>query len=120
MEHDVATLHMTDYTGALPLHDCCHGAVDYSSVRFLVENGGVGTLSARNRGGALPLHVLCGSTYPSLRTVQYLIQSFPTAVAARTNAGQYPFMIAADETSTAALSVVYELVRANPDLIVPR
>ena len=118
-EQDAATLHMADYTGALPLHECCCGAVDDSSVRFLVEHGGVGTLSARNQEGALPLHLLCGSTNPSLRTVKYLIQFFSGSVAAQTNAGQYPFMIAACESSTASLSVVYELVRTNPDLVFP-
>ena len=119
VEHDVVTLHVADNTGALPLHYCCRGAVDDSTVRFLVEHGGVSTLATRNQDGAMPLHLLCGSTNPSPQIVQYLIQSFPTAVAARTNAGQYPFMIAADETSTASLSVVYELVRANPRLARP-
>jgi ankyrin repeat protein len=120
-EQDAATLHMADYTGALPLHECCCGAVDDSSVRFLVEHGGVGTLAARNQEGALPLHILCGSTNPPFRTIQYMIQSFSGSVAATTtNAGQYPFMIAACESSTASLSVVHELVRMNPDLVAPR
>ena len=88
-------------------------------VRFFVERGGVVTLAARNHQGALPLHVLCGSTNPSLGTVQYMVQSFPGSVTARTNAGQYPFVIAAGESSTASLSVVYELVRASPNLVVP-
>jgi ankyrin repeat protein len=119
-EQDAATLQIADYTGALPLHDCCCGAVDDSSVRFLLEHGGVGTLAARNRDGAMPIHVMCGSTNPSLQTVQYLIQSFPGSVAARTNNGRYPFIIAACASSTASLNVGYELVRTNPDLIVPR
>jgi hypothetical protein len=77
VEHDAATLHMVDYcTGALPLCDCCHGAVDYSSVRYLVKQGGVGILAARNRNGAFPMHVLCASQNPSLRTVQYMLDSF--------------------------------------------
>ena len=116
VEQDAATLHMTDYTGALPLHDCCCGAVGDSSVHLLVEQGGVSTLAARNRDGALPLHYLCETTNPSLPTVQYMIESFPGSVAVRTKAGQYPFMIAACESSTASLSVVYELVRTNPGL----
>ena len=117
---DAATLQIADHIGNLPLHDCCFGAVDSLSVRYLVEQGGVGTLAARNQLGLLPLHVLCGSTNPSLRNVQYLIQSFPSSVAMRTNAGAYPFMMAAYETSSASLSVVYELVRASPDSVVPR
>ena len=120
LERDAATLQMTDYTGALPLHECCCGVVDYSSVHFLVEQGGVGTLAARNHHGAMPLHVLCGSINPSLRTVQYMIQSFSGSVAAQTNAGQYPFMIAACESSTASLSVIYKLARTNPELVVPK
>ena len=117
-EQDVATLQIADYTGALPLHECCCGAVDDSSVRFLVEHGGVGTLAARNQNGALPLHIMCGSTNPSLRTVQYMIQSFPGSVAVRTKAGQYPVMMAACESSTASLSVVFAIVRMNPSLVV--
>ena len=118
-EQDFATLQMADHTGALPIHEGCGGAVDDSSVRFVVEHGGVGTLAARNQEGSMPLHVLCASTNPPLRTVQYLMQSYPTAMAAQTNSGQYPFMIAADESSTASLSVVYEVVRTNPDLVTP-
>ena len=119
VELDPAMLQISDYTGALPLHECCCGSVDYSSVRYLVEQGGVGTLAARNHQGALPLHSLCGSTNPPWRCVQYLIQSFPGSVLMETNAGEYPFMIAATSDSS-SMSVVYELVRVNPDvLIVP-
>jgi ankyrin repeat protein len=120
LKQDAATLLITDYTGALPIHDSCHGAVDYSSVRFLVEQGGDGSLAARNHHGALPLHFLCGSTNPSLSLVQFFIQSFPESVAAQTIAGQYPFMIAACKSSTASLSVVYELARVNPDVVIPK
>ena len=116
---DPATLQIADYSGNLPIHECCFGAVDHSSVQYLVEQGGVGTLAARNRQGLLPLHILCGSKNPPLRTVQYLIQSFPESVAAQTDSGEYPFMIAAAEISSASLSVVYELVRAKPDLVNP-
>ena len=118
---DAATLQIADHSGNLPLHDCCCGAVNHSSVRYVVEQGGVGTLAARNRQGLLPLHVLCGSTNPPLRTVQYFIQSFSGAVAVPTKEGLYPFMMMAIcKTSTASLSVAYELVRANPGLVVPR
>ena len=119
VEIDAPMLHIADHAGALPLHECCRGVVDDFSVRYLVDQGGAGTLAARTREGALPLHVLCGSTNPSLRTVPYVVQSFPGAVTARTNAGQYPFVNAACESSTASLSVVYELVRAYPDLVNP-
>ena len=116
VEVDPATLHIPDSTGALPLHECCCGTVDYSSVRYLVEQGGVGTLAARNREGFVPLHLLCGSTNPSWRTVQYLLQSSPGSASMRTNAGEYPFVMAATSDSS-SLSVVYELVRANPGLL---
>jgi ankyrin repeat protein len=123
LELDPTTLHIADYTGALPIHLLCGtlSATEYASVRYLVEQGGVGTLAARNRRGLLPLHVLCRSTNPPLRAVQYLIQSFPGSVAVQTNAGQYPFMMAAAENpASASLSVIYELFRANPGLLVPR
>ena len=125
VDMDPATLHMADHTGALPLHVLCASIdstlpTEYARVRYLVEQGGVRTIVARNRQGALPLHVLVGSTNPSLTIVKYLIQSFPEAVTARTtNDGQYPFMIAAGESSSASLSVVFEIVRANPTLIIP-
>ena len=120
VELDSATLQMADHTGSLPLHEQCRGIGDFSSVRYLVEQGGIGTLAARDRRGLLPIHILCGSTNPPWRTVQYLIQSFPMAVSMRTNAGEYPFMMAACEPTRASLNVVYELIRANPDLAVPR
>ena len=157
VEMDPTALQLADYSGALPIHECCCGVVNDSSVRFLVEReGGVGTLAARNQEGAMPLHVLCGSTNTSLRSVQYLIQSYPGALAVHTNTGQYPFMIAACKSSTASLmketnseksfresesewdsdyedsdvetdvydvlddlSVVYTLVRMNPDVVTP-
>ena len=122
-ELDPATLQIADHSGALPIHLLfCRGfsSIEYASVRYLVEQGGVGTLAARNRDGAMPLHVLCGSTIdPLLRIVQYLIQSFPGSVAAQTSSGQYPFMIAASEPSWTSLSVVYELVRTIPRLVIP-
>ena len=124
VEQDPTSLQIADSSGNLPLHECCSGSVDYSSMRYLVNQGGVGTLAARNHQGALPLHVLCGSTNPSWRTVQYLIQSFPGSVSMRTHSGEYPFLMAAATDSSGgtsfSLSVVYELVRADPDvLIVP-
>ena len=120
VELDSTTLHITDPTGALPIHLlCCNGVVDYFRVRYLVEQGGVGILTARNHQGALPLHLLCGSTNPSLRTVQYLMQSSPESVAAQTHGFFYPFMMAAaSDPYSASLSVVYTLVRANPGLLV--
>ena len=125
VERDTATLLMADYTGELPVHDCCRcyrGATHCVALQYLVDCGGVGTLAARNRDGALPLHVWCGAftTTPvtfTLPVVRYLMESFPGSVAMQTNAGQYPFMIAA---SKASLSVIYEIVRSSPLLAVPR
>ena len=119
-EMDATTLQLADDSGALPIHSlfCSRYPTEYASVRYLVEHGGVGTLAARNLEGAMPLHVLCGSQNSSLRTVQYIIQSYSGSVAAQTNAGQYTFMIAAGETSSATLSVVYELVRTSPGLVI--
>ena len=124
VDRDTATLHMTDHNGALPLHErcnCCEDTIDGAiALRLLVDRGGVGTLAARNRDGALPLHILCAAPTTPLSAVQYLIQAFPGAVAMPTNDGQYPFMIAASNSSLTSLSVVYEIVRANPVLAVPR
>ena len=119
VERDSATLHIADNTGALPIHLLCgNGATaEYASIRYLIEQGGVGTLTARNHEGELPIHILCFTTDPPLRIVQYLIHAFPMSVSMRTNAAEYPFMIAADEAS---LSVVYEMVRVYPSLVVSR
>ena len=128
VEIDPATLQIADHDGALPIHCLLLSGsgngtpTEYASVQYLVEQGGVGTLTARTTSNDfLPLHAyLHGSTLPHLRIVQYLIQSFPGSVAAQTTAGQYPFMMAACETSSASLSVVYELVRTNPAVVIPR
>ena len=124
VEMDPATLRIADHRGSLPLHLlCCSGTTptDDASVQHLVQQGGVGTLAVRNQLGDLPIHNLVASTNPTLRTVQYLIQSFPGSVTARSeDEGPYPFMAAACDTSSASLSVVYELVRASPALVLPR
>jgi ankyrin repeat protein len=125
VEMDPTTIQIADDTGSLPLHLlCCNSTTmptDDASVRYLVEQeGGAGTLAARNHMGALPLHNLVASTNPPLRTVQYLIQSFSGAVAAQTNSGQYSFMVAACKESSASLSVIYKLVRAGPSSVLPR
>ena len=127
VEHDPATLHMADFAGNLPLHVWCRCYSDtteyFSALKYLVEHGGgIGTLAARNGDGALPLHVLCGASTIAtaslaLPVVQYLIQSFRGSVAMSTNSALYPFMIAANN---ATLSVVYEIVRANPVLAIPQ
>ena len=117
LELDSTTLPVADHSRALPLHERCRGNVQYANVRFLVEQGGVGTLIARNQDGALPLHILCRSTNPALQTIQYLVQSWPEPLVTQTHGGQYPFMMAACESSSPSLSVVYELVKANPGLI---
>ena len=126
IEMDPATLPITDRTGALPIHLllCSSDSgrstpCKYARVRYLVEQGGVGTLAAHNRKGALPLHTFCGSTHRPWRVVQYLIQSFPSSVSMQTNAGEYPFIMEAAST-TSSVSVVYEVVRANPGLLVSR
>ena len=77
VEMDPATLQIADHhSGSLPIHLlCCSGTTpaEYCSVRYLVEQGGVGTLAARNRQGALPLHNLVASTNQAWRTVQYFV-----------------------------------------------
>jgi hypothetical protein len=109
--HDTATLQIADRPAALPLHECCCGVVDYSSVHFLVKKGDAANLAPRNQDGAMPLHLLCESTNPSLCAVHYLIRSYPEAMVAQTNAGHYPFI------KVASLSLLYELVRTNPGFV---
>ena len=129
VERDPATLHMADHAGELPLHKycrCCCDTTDLASaLRFLVDRGGVGTLAGRNQEGALPLHVLlCGASTTTaslhLLVIRFLILGFPGALSVPTNAGLYPFMIAASNSSFELMSVVYEMIRANPSLAMPR
>ena len=58
-ELNPATLQIADHSGAMPIHECCRGIAVYSNVRYLVEQGGVGTLAARDREGAVPLPGTC-------------------------------------------------------------
>ena len=128
VERDPATLHVVDHAGALPLHEFCRRLSDTgdgnSALQWLVNRGGVGTVVARDRDGALPLHVLLCNAFATSNllflAVRYLIQCFPGSLGMRTNAGQYPFMIAATHVSSTSLSLVYEIVRANPVVAVPR
>ena len=129
VERAPATLHMVDHAGDLPLHKycrCCCDTTDLASVlRFPVDRGGVGTLAGRNQEGALPLHVLlCGASTTTaslpLQVIRFLILGFPGALSVPTNAGLYPFMIAASNSSFELMSVVYEMIRANPSLAMPR
>ena len=94
VEMDPNTLQIADHTGSLPLHLlCCSSTTptEYRIVLCVLEQGGIGTLASRF---ASPLHNLVASTNPTLRTVQYVIKSFPGAVTTRTNAGLYPFVVA--------------------------
>ena len=61
VEQDPATLHISNNEGALPIHLACQSGASLQAIKYLVEeNGGAGTLCARDSNGALPLHVLCG------------------------------------------------------------
>ena len=126
VERDPDTLCMADHAGKRPLFKFLRRFRDTpdfaGALRWLVDRGGVGTLAARNQNGALPLHEILRrppitKAGVSLSVVQYLIQGFPRSVNMRTNAGLYPFMMA---SSNASLSVLYEIIRAFPGLLVPR
>ena len=74
VEIDPATLHIADHCGALPIHYLLLNGSgigttppECASVQHLVEQGGIGTLTARTpQNGFLPLHTcLHGSALPS-------------------------------------------------------
>ena len=102
VERDPATLHMADDTGELPLH------VLLSSSSF----GGTSIIT--NTGPQQEQQQQPSASWPAVRA---LLQSFPGAVGMRTSAGDYPFMIAASNASLTSLTVVYEIVRANPAVV---
>ena len=122
-----ATLQLADHRANLPLHECCRrGTVDFFSVQYFVQQqGGVGTLAACNHQGELPLHCsVCVPPSSAASRISFLCLPEPCPCA--THSGKYPFLLAAAAAATdsyggtSSLSVVYELVRANPDVrIVP-
>jgi len=113
-----ATLCARDNRGWLPLHAWC-GSHDQvlATVEYLIKMYPT-ALSTRNSDGALPLHVLCGSTVPpALKSVECLIKSYPAALSGRTSSGDLPSTLAC--ASSASLSVIYTLVRGDPEVIPP-
>jgi len=151
VEQDPATLHISNNDGALPIHLACQSGASLQAIKHLVEdNGGAGTLCARDSNGNLPLHVLCGSTESTLETIEYLtkahpaalwtgnsygvlplhslcetpspllkaveclIKPYPAALSTRTSNGDLPTTLAG---RSASLSVIYTLVRGDPQVI---
>lgn len=137
-EQGPASLRVADgATGSLPIHAACGGrGITREEIQLLVDLGGVEeTLAKRDHAGAMPLHRMveslqCGrslqsGTAPSsaLSSVKFVLAMYPAAVLAKTRQGHFPFMLAAmirtgTHSSSDMLSVVYELVRAGPQVVV--
>lgn len=79
-----------------------------------MDQGGVGTLSARDRGGALPIHGLLGAPEsPSrLECIKYLLKSFLRSVSMMTNDGDLPLHVACSKS--AATGVLRILIDLDP------
>lgn len=125
-EQDPTTLHYGNSFGRLPLHVASHARAPVETIRFLVEQGGVGTLCARDRVGSLPLHCMnnidaaAGLRFPPLPpikvdAVEYMIKSYPKAVATPNGNGELPLMLACQ--SSAPEEILFVLLKAYPQSI---
>ena len=123
---DTAVFRRRDDRGALPIHVACRSS-NNSIAPVEVLATFVERDAATLHAGALPLHhvlglrsggdatkeddlgcATAGTTHPPLlAAIRYLMKRCPASLATRTNAGDYPFMIAVSKTSLASLSVVY-------------
>lgn len=125
VELDPATLHIPDHTGAIPVHTLCRrNRADLCALQSLVDRGGVGTLSARDRDGALPLHCLLGAArvgeeHFKLDAVKFLLKGFPGSASMRANRnntdGDLPFVVALK--ASCSTDILFELLKAFPDAL---
>jgi len=114
VEQDPATLHISNNDGALPIHLTCQSGASLQAVKHLVEdNGGAGTLCARDSNGALPLHGLCGSTESALETIEYLAKAYFAALSTQNSNGALP-LHALCQTPHPLLKAVEFLIRLYP------
>jgi len=83
------------------------------------HDGTVATLGTGDNNGLLPLHALCQSTNkPELKTIEYVVHSYRSALSHRNLRGDLPMTLAAaGESSSASLSVIYTLVRGDPHVV---
>jgi len=114
IDQDVATLHMRDASGSLPVHSACGESGYKKIIPLLVAKGGEGTVRTRDGKGMLPLHVLCKTSDPHLLTVKYLIELYPAALSQRTHSRDVPITLAAGKGS---LDVIYTVLRGYPQVI---
>ena len=115
VEQAPSTLCISNNNGALPIHVACQFGVLLQVIKYLVEeNGGADTLRSRDNNGDLPLHTLCGSNQPSLKTVEYLIKTYPAASSTRNNNGALPLHVLCGSTVPPALKSVECLIKSYP------
>jgi len=116
VEQDPATLYIANNNSALPIHMACQFGLSLQEIKYLVEeNGGAETLQAYDNNGYLPLHTLCQTNNPSLKTVEYLVNSYPAALSTQLMmSGDLPVTLACE---SASLSVIYTLIRGNPQVV---
>lgn len=116
-----------DEAGSVPLHLACRNGAPLEILRLLLRlddemaaaaaaqvEGPLLTPRCRDHAGALPIHNLL-TAKPRVAPVQLLLQSHPASASKRKMNGDYPLMIACE--SGASVDVVFELLRAYPDLI---
>jgi len=114
-----------DESGSVPLHIACQNGAPVDILRMLfyldevasAVDGGerlVMPPQIRDHGGALPIHTLL-TTNPSVSAVTIMLQAHPNSASMRTFDARYPLMIACE--SSASVDVIFELLKAHPDLI---
>lgn len=118
VEKDCTSLDVADHAGRLPIHIACRSHIfnNLENIQLLVDQGGVSTVSSPDQSGALALHALCDASDPSLEAVRYLMKVYPLALSVPTRAGKTPFATAATNSS-ASVTVLYEVLRANPEVV---
>jgi len=111
-------------SGAVPLHIACQKGAPFEILRMLLQldesvprvadGAGLATPRCRDHQGALPIHELLSSR-PAVGSVKLLLEAYPTSASVRKMNGDYPLMVACE--SSASVDVIFELLKAYPDLV---
>jgi len=120
VEQDRDSLKIENHVGRYPIHEACHRpdgttSVDLQTIIYLVQEGGVDTLSKQDNSGNTPLHLLLKIRHPPVSAVELLFKVYPAAVSQRTVDGDLPIYLGCEHLSY--LSLIYMLVRAFPQTV---
>jgi len=112
LEQDPTTMHISNNSGALPIHMACQFGASLPIIKYLIEeNGGAGTLSARDNRGSLPIHLACSRHHAPFEIIQYLGVHSPSTLFVSNNNGALPIHLACQ--FGASLPIIKDLVEGN-------